>query len=89
MNNVRIEDIFSSKGRVKILKAIFENGELNLSKIIRLTGLNYKVVSRHIEYLKSKGIIEEFVLGRVRIYRPNWLNPKVRVIEEFIRMFEG
>jgi len=87
--DLTLEGIFSSKGRVKILKAIFIHGEINISQLIKITGLNYRVVSKHLEYLKNIGIIEELSIGRVKIYRPNWLNPHTRIIDEFIRLMEG
>ncbi|MEM0453508.1 MAG: winged helix-turn-helix domain-containing protein [Sulfolobales archaeon] len=83
------EDIFSSKGRVKVLKVILLHGEINITSIIRETGLNYTLVTKHINYLKSCNIIEEIVLGRVKIYRPNWVNPRVRYIDEMLRTLNG
>ncbi len=83
------EDIFSSRGRVKVLKAILFHGEINLTSIIRETRLNYASVTRHINYLKSCNIIDEIRLGRVKIYRPNWVNPRVRYIEDMLRALNG
>lgn len=83
-----VEEVFSSKGRVKVLKTVILRGEVNLTSLIRETGLNYITVMRHISYLKSQGLIEEISLGRVRIYRPNWANPRVRYVEEIIRILE-
>jgi len=34
-----VEDIFSSKGRVKVLKTLAEKGEMNISEITRRAGL--------------------------------------------------
>ena len=85
----RVEDIFSSRGRVKVLKTIIDYGELNITQIIKLTGLNHRTVVKHIEYLKDADIIEETDLGRSKIYRPKWVNPKVRYLEELIRDIEG
>ncbi len=83
-----LEEIFSSKGRVKVLKTIIKHGEINLTSIIRETGLNYLSVTNHIKYLRSHGLIDEIRLGRVKIYRPNWSNPRVRYLEELIRTLE-
>lgn len=83
-----IEEIFSSKGRIKILKMLILHGEINLTSLIRETGLNYTTVIKHINYLKSRGLIEEINLGRVKIYRPNWANPRVRYVEELIQTLE-
>lgn len=83
-----VEEVFSSKGRIKILKTLILHGEINLTSLIRETGLNYTTVMKHINYLKSQGLIEEINLGRVRIYRPNWANPRVRYVEELIQTLE-
>lgn len=84
-----VEDVFSSRGRVKVLKTILLHGEINLTSIVRETGLNHTTVTKHINYLKSCNIIEEIVLGRVKIYRPNWVNPRVRYIDEVLRTLNG
>ncbi len=88
-NNVGLEDIFSSRGRVKVLKEILRKGEVNLTQLIQLTGLNYRSVIRHLNFLSMAGLIEEVRVGRTRIYRPRWVNPKVRLLEEIINEFNN
>ncbi len=88
-NEVNIEDIFSSRGRVKVLKTILQLGEVNVTQLIKLTKLNHKVVKKHIEYLKNLGLIEEIVIGRIKLYRPNWLNPRVKFIDDLMKFIEG
>ncbi len=82
------EEVFSSRGRVKVLKALMDSGELNITQLIRNTGLNYRSVMKHLKFLMEADLIEELRLGRVRIYRPKWVNPKVRVIEEMLKDLE-
>ena len=89
VNEVNIEDIFSSRGRVKVLKTILQLGEVNVTQLIKLTRLNHKVVKKHIEYLKNLGLIEEIVIGRIKLYRPNWLNPRVKFIDDLMKFIEG
>lgn len=83
----RLEEILSSKARVKVLRVVLERGEVNINQIIRETKLNYKTVRKHVNYLVSVGFIEELRVGRLRLLRPNWLNPKVRRLEEFFNFF--
>ncbi|MEM4657009.1 MAG: winged helix-turn-helix domain-containing protein [Candidatus Methanosuratincola sp.] len=64
-----VEEIFSSKGRVKVLKALAESGEMNISEITRRTKLNHTTTSAHLEQLCKMGVIEEKRFGRVRIFR--------------------
>ena len=82
--NDAFEELFSSRGRVKILKELLGEGEMNLTQLIKATGLNYITTVKHLKYLIDAGIVEEIKVGRVRIYRPNWMNPKVRLLEEVI-----
>jgi len=81
------EEFFSSKGRVRILRQLLSRGEMNLTQIIKETGLNYVTVTKHLNYLVKAGIIEEMRIGRIRIYRPNWMNPKVHLLVEVMEGF--
>jgi DNA-binding transcriptional ArsR family regulator len=81
------DELFSSKGRVKVLRKLLSEGEMNLSQLIRATGLNYVTVTKHLKYLKEVGLVEELRIGRARIYRPKWVNPRTRLLEELIRDF--
>jgi DNA-binding transcriptional ArsR family regulator len=63
-----IEEIFGSKGRVRIMKVLTENGELNISEIGRRTGLNYSSVNRHLSKLEELGLVKEKRYGKVRIF---------------------
>lgn len=83
----RLEEIFSSKARVKILRVILGRGEVNINQIIKDTKLNYKTVCKHVNYLVSVGLVEEVKIGRLRLFRPNWLNPKTRRLEELFSSF--
>lgn len=83
----QLEEILSSKARVKILRVILEKGEVNVNQIIRETKLNYKTVCKHVDYLVNAGLVEEVRIGRLRLVRPNWLNPRTRKLEEFLSSF--
>ncbi len=85
MSRAGFEDIFASKGRVKIIKELIQRGEVNLNQLIKATGLNYVTVVKHLKFLRNAGFVEELKVGRSRIYRPNWMNPQVRLIEEVMK----
>ncbi len=65
----KFEDIFSSKGRTKIIKILACEEELNISKIVQITHLNHKTVESHLKVLISAGLIQEKHFGRIRIFR--------------------
>ena len=47
----KIEDLLGSKARIKILKSLALNSELNISLIISKTKLNHSNVSKHLNFL--------------------------------------
>ena len=63
-----IEDVLSSRGRVKILRILAEIGELNISEIARRAGLNYATTHSHLQVLESSGLIGHKKFGRIQIF---------------------
>ena len=83
-----IEDIFSSKGRVRILKILSEAGELNISEIARRVELNYTTTNQHLNVLKVAGLIQEKKFGRIRIFRFKYEYPRAQAIKNLIDFWE-
>ncbi|MGB9134157.1 MAG: winged helix-turn-helix domain-containing protein [Candidatus Bathyarchaeia archaeon] len=83
-----IEDVFSSKGRVKILRILSEIGELNISDIARRAGLNYTTTNQHLQALEHAELIRHKSFGRIRIYRFNEENRRARAIRDLMEMWE-
>ncbi|MEM2136961.1 MAG: winged helix-turn-helix domain-containing protein [Candidatus Methanomethylicia archaeon] len=79
-----IEEIFTSRGRTKIVKTLTIRRELNISEIAKQTGLSYTSVNRHLEELKKRGIILEKRFGRIRIFKINDQNKIAKAIEDFL-----
>jgi len=79
-----IEEVFSSKGRVKILRILVELSELNISDIARRAGLNYATTNHHLQVLEASGIVRHKNFGRIRIYRYNEESPRARMIRELV-----
>ncbi len=66
---MELEEVFSSKPRMKILKLIYTLGQLNVSDIARRIKMNYSATAEHLKLLVAEGILEERVYGRVHMYR--------------------
>jgi len=81
---VSIEEVFSSRGRIKILKILVEIGELNISEIARRAGLNYATTNQHLSALESSGIVRHKNFGRIRIFRFNDESPRARMIKSLV-----
>ena len=82
-----VEEIFSSKGRVKVLKSLAERGETNISDITRRTCLNHTTTSVHLGKLCELGIVEEKRFGRIRIFRFKKEDPRAWAIQNLFESF--
>jgi predicted transcriptional regulator len=82
------EEIFSSKGRVKVLKTLAERGEMNISDITRRTCLNHATTSMHLKKLCELGIVEEKRFGRIRIFRFKKEDPRAWAIQSLFESFK-
>ncbi|PIX31874.1 transcriptional regulator [Candidatus Bathyarchaeota archaeon CG_4_8_14_3_um_filter_42_8] len=83
-----VEDVFSSKLRIKILKILMQVGELNVSEIARRLGVNYNTTSKHLKVLEDEGILQHKVFGRIRLYRLNEHSPKAKGVQNLMEAWE-
>lgn len=83
-----LEDILSSKVRVKIVKLLVRMGELNVSEIARKLEINYNTASQHLRILENAGIVKQKTFGKIRLYRLNEQSPKVRALQNLIEAWE-
>ena len=83
-----IEDLFESKARIRILNILVKEKELNISSLINKTRLNHTNILRHLNFLKTRDLIQEKKFGRIRIFRYKIENIKANTLENFIRIWE-
>jgi DNA-binding transcriptional ArsR family regulator len=81
---MEIEEVFSSKPRMKILKLLSRLGTLNVSEIARRINLNYSTTNKHLKLLEDEGVLQQRHYGRIRIYRFNEVSPKSRAVQNLI-----
>ena len=84
-----IEEIFSSRGRIKVLQILAEEGELNISEIARRANLNHGSCSNHLKELANKNVLQEKVFGRIRIYRFRIENIKIRALKNLFDLWDS
>ena len=84
-----IEEVLSSKGKIKILKILTHYEELNISEIVRRAQLNHATVTQHLNYFKSIGIVQEKAFGRIKIYQLSPEDAKVKVIRDLVESWEN
>lgn len=84
-----LEKIFSSKGRIKIVKVLVEVGELNISEIAKRANLNYSTTNQHLNFLEKAGLVQEKIFGRIRIYRFRTESIKAQAIKNLFEIWKS
>jgi DNA-binding transcriptional ArsR family regulator len=74
-----LEDVFGSRGRIRVLRALVEEGEMNISLLARRTGMNHTSVDRHCEKLRELGLIREKRYDRIRVLEVGFQEFEVRL----------
>jgi predicted transcriptional regulator len=83
--SVNLEEVLTSKSRIKILKALAMQGPLNISGIKKYTGLNHKSIIKALENLKQMRIIGEADFNRSHNFRIKAENLEASALEELIK----
>ena len=85
---MELEEVFSSKPRMKILRLIARLGALNVSEIARRINLNYSTTNQHLKLLEAEGILQQRVYGRIRMYRFNDSTSKAIAVQNLIETWD-
>jgi DNA-binding transcriptional ArsR family regulator len=85
---MELEEVFSSKPRVKILKLLNKLDQLYVTDIARRVKLNFATVDSHLRLLESEGIVNRYLYGRSRLYSINKTSEKARAIQNLIQVWE-
>jgi DNA-binding transcriptional ArsR family regulator len=89
-SKVAIEEIFSSRGRIKILKELAISNELLISELCRRVGLNHSSTKSHLRVLIKSGLVEEKTHGsRIKIYRYKIEDLRARSLRSLINLWES
>lgn len=83
-----IENVFTSKLRIKTLKVLARVGELNVSEIARRVGVNYGTINTHLKVLEDEGLIMHKRFGRMRLYRFNPNSGKAKAVLNLLEVWE-
>ena len=84
-----LDNVFSSKGRAKILELLAQNNEMNISEIIRRTCLNHSSATLHLKALEELGFIQEKIFGRIKIYRYRIEDVNARALKNLVLLWSS
>jgi predicted transcriptional regulator len=84
-----IEDLLGSKWKIRVLKKIIEEKEVNISNLAKETSSNFKKVEQYLKLLNELEIIREKRLGKIRLIIVNEKSPIFSNLERMFRFIEG
>jgi predicted transcriptional regulator len=84
-----IEDLLGSKWKIRVLRKIIEEKEVNISNLVKETSSNFKKVEQYVKLLNELEIIREKRLGKIRLIIVNEKSPIYSNLERMFRMIEG
>ncbi|MGQ4914646.1 MAG: ArsR/SmtB family transcription factor [Candidatus Asgardarchaeia archaeon] len=87
-NILPLEEVLSSRGRIRILEILVKVGEINISELSRRTRLNHSSVIAHLQILKRADLVEEKIFGRIKIYRFKSETLRGRAIKSLIELWD-
>jgi|Deesub1362B_J571_1020462.scaffolds.fasta_scaffold00004_264 DNA-binding transcriptional ArsR family regulator len=85
---MNIEEIFFSRGIVKILHKLSIEGEINISQLSRGLGLNHMQTKNYLEYLKKMNLVKEKRFGKIRIFSCNEEDKYMKLIIQFMNQWQ-
>ncbi|MEM0021045.1 MAG: winged helix-turn-helix transcriptional regulator [Fervidicoccaceae archaeon] len=76
------------RGKYKVLKIIYEYGEVNISRIARESGLNYNYVKKYLRELINMELVNERTFGRAKLYSINYASQKALLLRDVLEALE-
>ena len=85
---MKLEDVFCSKTRMKILKLLLGFGQLNTSETAKRIGADYKTALRNLQLLEKEGLVQHRLSGRIRYFRFT-TSVRARAARELLEAWAG
>jgi predicted transcriptional regulator len=86
--NIDLEDLLSTRLRVKVLKWLVQRKESNISSIVKGTNSNHQEILKILHYFKEINLIEEKTYGRIRILRLKTETLVGKLVYDFFSAFQ-
>ncbi|MFN3804079.1 MAG: ArsR family transcriptional regulator [Pyrobaculum sp.] len=64
-----IDVVLGAPLRIRIIMALWQYGEINVTELANRLKANYKLLAEHIQLLSKYGIVEEKRIGRARLVK--------------------
>ena len=86
---MHVEDVLCSKCRMRILKVLLQNGQLDVTALANQVRSSYANTIVHLKALEDEGIVLHRVYGRVKLFRVNEGSSKFSLLKNLIDACES
>lgn len=76
--------VLGSRPKMEILSFLLEEEEVNITRLVRKSGLGYRTVERHLKELRELGLVTEKRFGRIRIVKLKESDPRISSLRRFL-----
>jgi len=83
VESLRLEEVLGTAGKVKVLLLLIDQEEMNISQIVKLSGLEHSSVQKHLKSLCDQHLLREKRYGRIRIFALEGKNPYIVLLRRF------
>ena len=83
MEPLHLEEVLGTAGRVRILLLLIDQEEMNISQIVKLSGLEHSSVQKHLRSLCEQHLVREKRYGRIRIFALEEKSPYIVLLKKF------
>jgi predicted transcriptional regulator len=81
---LEVDELFSSRGRVRVMGVVMEGNELNISEITRRAGISHSATSVHLDFMVRMGLLTEKRFNKIRIFVVNRSSPYAEILQRFM-----
>jgi predicted transcriptional regulator len=80
--------LFGSRGKSKILQTMLEEGEINISSLLRRTQIAYPLAIKYLLELEGNGLVTQKRFGKIRII--SLVDSKsTRILKDFLKEWKN
>ena len=83
-----VEEVLGSRGRIRVLRIILTEGQVTITRLVRESGLHYRLVVKHVRELERLGLVRVKRIDRMRLVEARLDDPRVAALRDLFRQIE-
>ena len=81
-------EVLGSRPKIRLLSLLIEREEINITALVKESGLGYRTAEMHLKELEELGLITEKHFGKIRIIKVKREDPRIASLKRLISEWE-